>query len=142
MSTPIALQPTTPVHSRGRSILAIVAGFLVVAGLSTAGDAVLHALHVYPPHGQPMTDARLFLLALGYRIVFTVLGCWLAARLAPAAPMRHALILGGIGQVLSIVGVIVNMQADLGPDWYPILLAVTTLPCAWLGGRLHRPWRG
>ena len=26
---------------------------------------------------------------------------------------------------------------DLGPDWYPILLAVTALPCTWLGALLH-----
>ena len=27
-------------------------------------------------------------------------------------------------------------QADLGPNWYPIALAVTAYPCTWLGGRM------
>jgi len=26
----------------------------------------------------------------------------------------------------------------LGPSWYPIALVITALPCAWLGGVLHR----
>jgi hypothetical protein len=26
---------------------------------------------------------------------------------------------------------------DLGPAWYPIALAVTALPLAWLGGALY-----
>jgi hypothetical protein len=26
----------------------------------------------------------------------------------------------------------------VGPAWYPIALVLTTMPCAWLGGALHR----
>jgi ABC-type xylose transport system permease subunit len=53
--------------------------------------------------------------------------------------MRHALILGGIGFVLSTLGAIIAItMADLGPAWYPIALALTALPCAWVGGALHR----
>jgi hypothetical protein len=29
-------------------------------------------------------------------------------------------------------------KPEPGPLWYPIALAVTGLPCAWLGGVLHR----
>jgi len=42
--------------------------------------------------------------------------------------------------VLSTGGVIAAMNIDLGPVWYPISLLVTALPCAWLGGVLHRTW--
>ncbi len=50
-----------------------------------------------------------------------------------------ALILGGIGLVLSLAGAIVAITAaDLGPDWFPIALVLSALPCAWLGGLLHR----
>jgi len=67
---------------------------------------------------------------------------WIAARLAPYAPMRHALALGMIGFVLSLAGAIAALtMADLGPAWYPIALVVTALPCAWLGGALHRTTR-
>jgi hypothetical protein len=55
--------------------------------------------------------------------------------------MRHAMIGGAIGFVLSTAGAIAAMtMADLGPNWYPISLALTALPCAWLSGKLHRAW--
>ncbi len=67
-----------------------------------------------------------------------VLGSYIAARLAPRNPMRHALILGAIGFVLSLAGAIATIPMDLGPAWYPIALVVTALPCTWLGGALQR----
>jgi hypothetical protein len=30
----------------------------------------------------------------------------------------------------------------LGPRWFPIALVVSALPCAWLGGLLHRRRHG
>jgi hypothetical protein len=105
--------------------------------LSLGTDQVLHSLAVYPPWGQPMREPGLNLLALSYRIVYGVLGSYLTARLAPRAPMRHALILGAIGLGLSTAGAVVGIRMDLGPAWYPILLALTALPCAWAGGALY-----
>jgi hypothetical protein len=86
-----------------------------------------------------MHDPGLNLLALAYRCVYAVAGSYIAARLAPYAPMGHALALGFIGLALSLTGAIVTIiKYDLGPDWYPIALVLTALPCAWLGGVLHR----
>lgn len=135
MQTP---SPGTPPRRLSRSIAAIAAGFFSVVILSLGTDQVLHVLDVYPPWGQPMRDPGLNLLALAYRTVYTVFGSYLTARLAPRAPMRHAVTLGGIGLVFAVGGVIAATQADLGPIWYPVALAVETLPCAWLGGVLHR----
>ena len=67
-----------------------------------------------------------------------MLGCYVAARLAPRNPMRHAIILGIIGFILSTAGAIAAIGMRMGPAWYPILLALTALPCAWAGGILHR----
>ena len=120
-----------------RSSGAVLLGFVTVFVLSLATDQVLHVLGVYPPWGEPMYDPGLNFLALAYRCVYTVFGCYLTARLAPHSPMRHAWILGGIGLVLAVVGAIGAMPMNLGPNWYPIMLAVTTLPCAWLGGVLY-----
>jgi hypothetical protein len=117
---------------------AVLLGFLVVVVLSLATDQVLHVLQVYPPWGQPMWDPRLNLLALAYRCVYAVVGSYIAARLAPRNPMRHGLALGVVGLVLSSAGALAAMAAELGPKWYPIALVVTALPCAWLGGLLHR----
>lgn len=122
----------------GRSIMAVVVG--IVAGVlpTLITDAVLHVTQVFPPLGQSMSD-RLFVLATAYRIVFSTFGGYVIARLAPNRPMRHALIGGIIGVILSAIGAAVtwNQVPSLGPHWYPIALIVTALPCAWLGGKVH-----
>ena len=120
----------------GRSAGAVLGGLVAVFVLSLGTDQVLHALQVYPPWGQPMYETGLLLLALAYRIVYGVVGGRIAAKLAPANPMRHALALGVVGLVLSTAGAI-GMRG-FGPSWYPIALVLTALPCAWLGGALHR----
>lgn len=121
----------------GRSIGAVLAGFLGVVILSTGTDAALHASGVFPPWGQPMSDA-LFLLATGYRTVFGVAGGYIAARLAPDRPMRHALILGIVGLAASIAGAAATWNAgpEFGPRWYPLALVVIAIPSAWAGGKL------
>jgi len=120
-----------------RSIAAVVAGFVAVAGLSLATDEVFHLLQVYPPWGVTMTHLGLFVLALSYRIVFTVLGGWITARLAPQAPMRHVTVLAIIGLIGGAAGVALAMgRSDLGPLWYPFAILLTAYPCTWLGGVL------
>jgi hypothetical protein len=134
-----ATAPGTQPRSFWRSTGAVVLGFFVVVILSLVTDEALHLLKVYPPWGQPMFGRRLNFLALSYRMVYAVLGSYIAARLAPRNPMRHAIILGIIGLALSAAGAIVAVtHADLGPAWYPIALVITTLPCAWLGGLLYQ----
>jgi hypothetical protein len=127
---------TVPDRPRAlRRVGALFAGLLVVAVLSTAADALLHAAGVYPPVGQPMSDA-LFLLATAYRLAFGTLGSLVAARLAPVRPMWHAVALGAVGTVLALAGLVATWDTALGPLWYPVTLVVTALPCGWLGGRL------
>jgi hypothetical protein len=121
----------------GRSVLAVFLGFAMVVVLSLGTDQILHVLKVYPPWGQPMYEPSLNLLALSYRIVYTVLGMYITAKYAPYSPMRHVWVGGIIGLVLGIVGVIAAIPLNLGPIWYPIGIALTALPCAWLGGALY-----
>lgn len=132
-------QTATP-HPRNlwRSTGAVLLGFFAVVILSLGTDQVLHMLNVYPPWGEPMRDPGLNLLALTYRVVYTVIGGYLAARFAPRHPMRHAFVLAVIGLVMGVLGVVATSGMDLGPRWYPIALAVTALPCTLLGGVLHR----
>ncbi len=135
-----AIQESPPPRRLLRSTGAIVAGFLSVAVLSLATDQVLHMLDVYPPWGEPMRDTGDNLLALFYRSVYAVIGGYITARLAPAAPMRHALILGSIGTVLSALGAYAAIAVDMGPAWYPLALVVSALPLTLVGGRLgHGP---
>jgi len=122
------------------SIVAVVAGFLIVAGLSLATDQVMHVLDVYPPWGEPMWSPWLNLLALTYRTVYTILGGYVTAWLAPRAPGRHVAILGVIGLAAGTAGAVAAISmADLGPNWYPIALAALAYPSVWIGGRLYRP---
>ncbi len=132
------MNETQPPRRTGRSIGALLAGFLAVVILSIGTDGVFHAMGIFPPLGQPMSDA-LFLLATAYRIVYGVAGSYLTARLAPDRPMQHALVGGAVGLVLSIVGAVAtwNHVPSLGPHWYPLALVATALPCAWLGGKLR-----
>ena len=127
-----------PQRSLGRSTGAVLLGFVVVVVLSLATDQVFHWLDVYPPWGEPMRETGDNLLALAYRCVYAVVGSYIAARYAPRNPMRHALILGGVGFVISLAGAVATIPMDLGPAWYGIALVVTALPCAWLGGLLYQ----
>ncbi len=126
---------TQPPRRMLRSIGAVLAGVLVVIVLSLGTDVVLHATGIYPPWFQPMADG-LWVLALAYRIVYGIVGGYLAARLAPNRPMAHALMLGAVGLVLSIVGVAANWNKgpEYGPRWFSLALIATALPCAWIGG--------
>ena len=126
---------SSPPRNLWRSTGTVLLGLVSVFVLSLGTDQVLHVLKVYPPWGEPMYDTGLLLLALGYRIVYAVAGSYIAARFAPRNPMRHAMALGCVGLVLSALGAIGAIVAgNLGPNWYPIALVITALPCAWAGG--------
>ena len=120
--------------NRWRSIWAVVAGFLAVVILSTLVDVILHALKIYPPWNERFDSPALNALALSYRIVFTLFGGWLTARLAPWRPVKHAVILAFVGLPLGVAGAVVGIMKDLGPAWYPIALAIVSPFCAWWGG--------
>jgi hypothetical protein len=124
-----------------QSVGAVLIGFLVGGILSVGTDQVLHVLKVYPPWGQ-RTPSGPLLLATAYRIVYTILGAYLTARLAPDRPMKHVLALGIIGVVLSFAGAVATWNLDLGPHWYSIAIIVIALPCTWLGGKLFMRGRG
>jgi hypothetical protein len=134
-STNSAATPTGRPRHLFRSIGAVAAGLVAIFAVTTATDLVMHATGVFPPAGATPMSGALFLLAFAYRVVYDVAGCYLTARLAPDRPTRHALVLGSIGLVLSIAGAIAMWGA--GPAWYPLSLAASALPCAWLGGRLR-----
>ncbi|HMI44154.1 MAG TPA: hypothetical protein VK516_11040 [Gemmatimonadaceae bacterium] len=130
----IPMEETLP-GRRGRSAVALVTGLLVGVILSLGTDQILHVLKIYPPWGQTMSD-ELFLLATAYRVVYTILGSYIAARLAPYRPMWHAMVLGVVGLVVSIAGAAAtwNTNPPVGPHWYALLIAAISIPCAWLGG--------
>lgn len=123
----------------GRSILCIVVGFVVVVAITLVTDVILHKIHFYPPLGE-YTSGSVLIWATVYRTIYGVIGSYITARLAPARPMKHALIGGAIGMVLATAGAIAtwNHVPPLGPHWYPISLIIGALPTAWLGAKIFQ----
>lgn len=117
-----------------KSIGAIIAGFAVLVILSSITDQSLEKAGIMKT--EPFADNPIWLIAIIilYRTIFNTFGCYLTALLAPNKPMKHAIILGIIGVVLSIVGLIAMW--DIPPRWYPITLILLSLPAAWLGGKM------
>lgn len=118
-----------------KSIVAVLAGFLIVVILSTVTDTILEQVGIFPPIGNGLFIPWMLVLAFLYRSAYTVLGGYIAAKLAPKNPMKHVTILGIIGTVAGTLGVIAGW--DLSDHWYPIALAVTAFPFVWLGGKLQ-----
>jgi hypothetical protein len=114
-----------------KSFGAILAGFLLVFILSIATDLIMVKVHVFPSPAEPYAYLPwMLVLALVYRSVYTVLGGYITALLAPDHPIRHVMILGLIGVVIAILGTIANWsKAIVSGTWYPITLIILTLPC-------------
>lgn len=119
-----------------KSIVAILAGIMTIVLLSTGTDILLETLGIFPAPEKGLSIPWMLMLALIYRCVYAVVGGYITAVLAPSHGTRHAIILGVIGIIVSLIGVIVAW--DLSPHWYPIALAITALPCTWFGGKLRK----
>jgi hypothetical protein len=119
-----------------RSIWAVVAGFLFIAVLSLGADKIMMAMapRLFTANGGTTNLAILCLMTL-YVAVFATVGSYLTARLAPSHPMRHALILGALGLVVSLYAT--TKMWGSTPAWYNIINLVLVMPYAWLGGRLR-----
>ena len=119
-----------------KSIAAVLLGFISIVALSIGTDLLMRRFGLLAVNGVMMSNKQ-FLLAFSYRVLISIFGCYLAARLAPNRPMLHAIWLGIIGLVFSSLGVAASYaRPDLGPHWYPIALLLITIPCAYTGGKL------
>lgn len=120
----------------GRSILAVLAGFVLIFALATGTNLLLAAVapDTFPGSGI-VTDNVALVLTLVYVAVYAIGGCYLTARLAPSHPMRHALILGALGLAFNVMGVVATWGQV--PAWYSLIGLVLTMPYAWIGGRIR-----
>lgn len=120
-----------------KSIGAVIAGFLIVVVLSIITDTILEKAGIFPPPKDGLFITWMLVLALAYRTVYTILGGYVTAALAPANPSKHVMILGIIGTVMGCIGIYVGaVQFKLSPLWYPVALAVLAYPSVWFGGKL------
>ena len=120
-----------------KGIGAILAGIVFIVVSHTGTDFVLEKLGIFPPPEQGFHVTWMVVTATLYRSIFTVVGGYITAALAPDPPMRYVLILGLIGLAVSTLAAIATIPMKLGPSWYPIALAALALPCVWLGGKLR-----
>ncbi len=117
-----------------KSIGAILAGFVTGALLSIGADFLMEHLGLMSMENFKQNSLSVILIVLLYRFVFNVAGCYLTALLAPNQPMKHVIIIGIIGTVLSIVGTIAMW--DKAIPLYNLTIILMSLPSAWLGGYL------
>lgn len=119
-----------------RSVAAVVVGFLVIGMLAIGTDGIVKATvpGVFGPDDRVDSVPWLLIIQL-YVFVYAAFGCWLAARMAPNRPMRHALILGALGFAFNIAGTIALW--DKMPAWYHIVALALVMPAAWVGGRIR-----
>ena len=125
-----------PPRRLGRSILALLVGIVVGILLSVGTDLGLHAVGVVPPQSERWPNQSL-LLATVYRSIYGVVAAWVIARLAPSRPMAHALAAGALGLMVSTLGAAAAWSSTIGQHWYPVTLALTALPTAWIGAKLR-----
>lgn len=117
-----------------KSISAVFVGLIATTIFSILADIVFEksgVMKTNPFHENPVWVILVIIL---YRTIFSIVGAFLAARLAPHKPLKHAIALGIVGIILSVMGLIIMW--DVPPRWYPISLIVLTMPSVWIGGKL------
>lgn len=118
-----------------RSVIAVVSGIAFIVIATTLVDVLLHAVGVYRPWGEPLSDGDAA-IAISYRVVLSILGASLTAWLAPRAPMRHAMYLAVVGTLLGLAALAATWGNGLAPAWYLVALVLLAFPQCWAGGRL------
>lgn len=119
-----------------RSVWAILAGFILIGLLGFGTDAILRMMSPGSfNEGGGTSNTALLIGQMLYSAAYGVIGCYVAASLAPSNPMKHALILGVIG--VFAAGAANAMLWGHVPSWFPIINVLLVLPLAWFGGRLR-----
>ena len=119
-----------------KSILAVIAGYLVMAGGVGALFGVMRIVlsGIYPEEGKaPSLAFMIMILALGG--VCAVVGGYVTGVVAKRAEAKHALALGAVAVLLGIIYMM--MVGGLQPVWYPFQLILIVAPALWLGGWLR-----
>jgi hypothetical protein len=127
------------------SVRAVILATLAVFGVDIVTNSLLSSLFGGPVFGSGMSDdqirralvvlyqdARYLTFALIFGTASTVLGGYLAARLARAVPYFNALAFGVLGLILGVL-----TMPDV-PAWFKVLGFGLTLPAALLGGHIAK----
>ena len=127
-----------------RSIICVVAGFVVVMAVWMAGTAAATELIVegglFGAATGPRSElppeyfaANLVMSGMG-----AMLGGWVTARLAPSAELAHVLALAALMILMSLPGLLGYGESQMDqPTWYIYALPVFGVGAAILGGWLR-----
>ena len=121
-----------------RSVLAIVAGYLVSATLVLVGFTVLGriapvAMSVAGLAAAPRPGMVLGILLMD--AIIAIVGGYVTALIARRAPIGHAFALGALMLVLGIVMSWTSPERE--PTWYAIWMPILVLPAAVIGGMIR-----
>jgi len=127
-----------------KNIGAVIAGFVITLILTRGMDILLESIQVFPTVEEQQKYGFNILwmniVAIVYRVTFTILGGYLTAKLSASRPMRNVNILGIAGTIIAIIGNIVVSQipemANVLPIWFSVMLVLIAYPSVWAGGRL------
>lgn len=127
------------------SIRAVILASLAVLGVDIMSSLLLTQMFGGPGFDSGLSDEQLrsayqvllqdvryLTLGLILGTASTVLGGYLAARLARTMPYWNALAFGVLGLLISSIG-----SGDL-PTWFKVVALLLTLPAALLGGHLAK----
>ena len=115
-------------------MLPVVVGGAIALLLTIVTDNTLGVHGLLPAAGQSVPGTGALLLVAVYRGVFVILGCHMAARLAPAGNprIRYALGLGGLILMMNVFGTV--SEWGRVPMWYSLSGIALTVPYAIIGG--------
>jgi hypothetical protein len=117
-----------------RHIIPVVVGGFVTLLLTVVTDSSLAAHGLLPSLDRPVFETGPLALIAGYRGLFTIVGCHVAARLAPRGNprIRYALALGGVLFAMSVAGA--STIWGKVPMWFALSGIALTIPYAIIGG--------
>ncbi len=118
-----------------KSIGAIFAGFIAGSIITVIADLAMQSSGLIDMEKFKESSTSAVLIVTIYRFIFSVIACYITAWLAPVKPMKHAIILGSIGFILSLLGAILMWNEAVA--WYNLAVILMALPCAWIGAKLY-----
>lgn len=131
-------------NSTVKNILAVVAG-IVVGSIVNMGIIMISGSVVPPPEGVDPTNidslaenmhlfkAKHFIIPFLAHALGTLVGAYLAAKIAAGKKMNYALAVG----IFFMLGGITNAFMLPAPAWFIVVdLVLAYIPMAWLGRRL------
>jgi nitrate/nitrite transporter NarK len=124
-----------------KSIGVILLGFVITGLLSVITDFLLEATGILPDPKKGLFETSAIIVVLFYRGIYTIFAGYVVAKFAPYKPITHALILGVIGTLITVAATNNPSLSGKAPLWFGYTLAITIIPCMWLGVKIQEQWK-